>query len=306
MRGVKNVLLFLVIGLNSYLSYSQEFNCQVTIILESKVEASTADKVLIDQLKISIFEFMNNQQWTNDKYKTEERINCQIQLQIKAIPSYGQFNGSMQVQSTRPAFSSSYNTTLFNFEDTEIQINYTGGIPLVLPKNGYKDNLSSLLGFYGYFLLGMDYDSFSSKGGTSYFTEAQQIVLNAQSSNASGWESGEKGKGKRNRYWLVDNILHQLFEPLRECNFEYHRKGIDVLYEDKVKGRKEITDALSNLNKIIATRPNAVNVLNFCQAKATELNNLYIDADQKEKIDVVNLLKKIDPANSSKYEQILN
>ena len=149
-------LLVAFFSFYTFLSFGQELNCDVSIILEAKVEASTADKAVLDQLKTSIYEFMNNQQWTNDKFKTEERINCQIQLQITSIPSYGNFNGSMQIQSSRPALNSSYNTTLFNFQDDEIQIAYTGGVPLILPKNGYRDNLSSLLAFYGYFILGMD------------------------------------------------------------------------------------------------------------------------------------------------------
>jgi hypothetical protein len=136
--------------------------------------------------------------------------------------------------------------------------------------------------------------------------KAQQIVLDAQSSNIEGWMSNESGKGKRNRYWLVDNILHQLFEPLRECLYEYHRKGIDVLYQDKIQGRKAIYDALLKLNKITSVRPNSVNLQIFCYDKITELKNLFIDADPKEKTDIVALLKKIDPVNSSKYEQILN
>lgn len=290
----------------SFLSRGQEFNCQVSIIPNNNVPISTADQALIDVLKQAMTEFMNNQQWTNDKFKIEERINCQIQLQITNIPSFGNFQASLQIQSTRPALNSSYNTTLFNFQDDDIQFSYSAGTPLILPKNGYKDNLSSILGFYGYFMLGMDYDSFSLKGGTPYFTIAQQIVSNAQSSGIVGWQSNETGKGKRNRYWLIDNILHQLFEPLRECNYEYHRKGIDQLYENKEAGRKAIFDAMNKLNKITSTRPNSVNVLNFCQAKTTEIKNLFMDADPKDKTEIVNLLKKVDPANSSKYEQILN
>ena len=290
----------------SFLTYSQELNCTVTIIVNNGVPISTADQTVLDQLKISVYEFMNNQQWTNDKFKTEERISCQIQFQITEIPSFGNFKGSMQVQSSRPAFNSSYNSTLFNFQDDNVMISFQAGTSLVLPKNGYKDNLSSLLGFYGYFILGMDYDSFSLKGGTPFFTQAQQIVSNAQSSGIAGWQSNETGAGKRNRYWLVDNVLHQLFEPLRECNYEYHRKGIDVLYEDKAKGRKAIFEALTKLNKITAARPNSVNLQIFCYDKLNEIKNLFMDAEPKEKTDVVNLLKKIDPVNSSKYEQILN
>lgn len=295
--------LFLFFLLN-FIAFGQEFNCQVSIVVEAKVEVSTADKAVLDRLETAIFEFMNNQEWTSDRYKTEERINCQIQLQIKGIPSYGNFTGSMQIQSSRPAFHSSYNSTLFNFQDDDVNISFTGESPLILPKNGYRDNLSSILGFYGYFMLGMDYDSFSPKGGSPYFTEAQQIVSNAQSSGNVGWQSNEKGN--KNRYWLVDNILQQLFEPLRECNYEYHRKGIDELYDNKEEGRKAITASLKKLTKISTVRPNSINLLNFVQAKVNELSNLYIDADTKEKTDVVNVLKGIDPANSSKYEQILN
>jgi hypothetical protein len=300
---MKLVLLF--VFLFSFIVKAQEFNCVVSIVTEAKVEVSTADKAVLDRLETSIFEFMNNQEWTNDNFKIEERINCQIQIQIKGIPSYGNFTGSMQIQSSRPGFHSSYNTTMFNFQDNDIDISFTGESPLILPRNGYRDNLSSILGFYGYFILGMDYDSFSLKGGSPYFTLAQQIVANAQSSGNVGWQSNEKGT-KRNRYWLIDNIQQQLFEPLRICNYEYHRLGIDKLYDNKFEGRKAITEALKKLNKISTVRPNSVNLLNFVQAKVDELKNLYIDADTKEKTDVVNLLKGIDPANSSKYEQILN
>jgi hypothetical protein len=150
----------------------------------------------------------------------------------------------------------------------------------------------------------MDYDSFSLKGGTPYFNEAQQIVSNAQSSGAKGWKSNETGK--RNRFYLVDNVLHQLFEPLRLCNYNYHRKGIDFLYDDKLKARQAIYSALSELNKVVATRPNSVNLLNFVQAKLVELKNLYADAEIKDKTEVVNLLKRLDPTNASNYQDILN
>ena len=129
------------------------------------------------------------------------------------------------------------------------------------------------------------------------------MVTLAQTSNAPGWKSNEQGK--RNRYWLVDNILQELFQPLRECNYQYHRNGIDKLYENKEVGRKNIYDALNGLVKVVSTRPNSLNLLNFLQAKVTEIKNLYEDAEIKEKTDVVNLLKRLDPANSSKYQEIL-
>ncbi len=282
----------------------QELNCQVSIITDARLEVTSVEKEIFDQLKQTIYDMMNTTQWTKDKFKVEERINCNIQLQINSIPSPGTYSGSLQVQSSRPAFNSSYNTTIFNFQDDDIQFSYSRNAVLVYAPNQYRDNLTSILAFYAYFIIGMDYDSFSIKGGTPYFNEAQQIVSNAQTSSAPGWKSNEAGK--RNRFYLVDNILHQLFEPLRECLYEYHRKGVDKLYDDKLAARKAMYDALNKLSKVVTTRPNSINLLSFVQAKREELKSLYSDAEVKDKNDVVSLLKKLDPANASRYQEILN
>lgn len=300
---MKITVLSLFFFLFSYAGFTQELNCQVSIITDARLEVTSVEKEIFDQLKQTIYDMMNTTQWTKDKFKVEERINCNLQLQINEIPSSGTYSGSLQVQSSRPAFNSSYNTTLFNFQDDDIVFNYSRNSVLVYAPNQYRDNLTSILAFYAYFIIGMDYDSFSLKGGTPYFNEAQQIVSNAQSSGAAGWKSNESGK--RNRFYLVDNILHQLFEPLRECNYEYHRNGLDKLYDDKITGRKAIYEALNKLSKIVATRPNSINLLNFVQAKQVELKNLFADAEVKEKNDVVALLKRLDPANSSKYQDFL-
>ena len=295
-----SLLIFLYAGIAS----AQELNCQVSIITDARLEVTSVEKEIFDQLKQTIYDMMNTTQWTKDKFKVDERINCNIQLQINSIPSPGTYEGSIQVQSTRPGYNSAYNTTLFNFQDDDIQFAYSRNSILIYAPNQYRDNLTSILAFYAYFIIGMDYDSFSLKGGTPYFNEAQQIVSNAQSSGAKGWKSNETGK--RNRFYLVDNVLHQLFEPLRLCNYNYHRKGIDALYDDKLKARQAIYSALSELNKVVATRPNSVNLLNFVQAKLVELKNLYADAEIKDKTEVVNLLKRLDPTNASKYQDILN
>jgi hypothetical protein len=300
MKFIVSIIFF--IALSASLK-AQELNCQVSIITDARLEVTTVEKEIFEQLKQTIYDMMNTTQWTKDKFKVEERINCQIQLQINSIPSTGTYAGSMQIQSSRPAFSSSYNTTIFNFQDDDISFAYSRNSVLIYAPNQFRDNLTSILAFYAYFIIGMDYDSFALKGGTPSFTEAQSIVSNAQSSSAPGWRSNESGK--RNRFYLVDNILHQLFEPLRECNYEYHRKGIDKLYDDKIAGRKAIYEALNKLNKVVATRPNSINLLNFVQAKLVELKNLYADAEVKDKTDVVALLKRLDPANSSKYQTIL-
>lgn len=293
-------LLVFVIGFQNL--RAQELNCTVSIITNINTEVTTAEKELFDQLKQTIYDFMNNTKWTKDKFKVEERINCQLQLQINTINA-GTFSGSLQVQATRPCFNSSFNATLLNFQDDDFSFSYTRNAVLLYAPNQFKDNLSSILAFYAYYILGLDYDSFSSKGGTPYFTEAQQIVTNAQASGGAGWKSNEQGK--RNRYWLVDNALQQLFDPLREGSYEYHRKGMDHMYDKPDDARKAIIAALQKMSKISQTRPNSINLLNFAQSKTIEIKQVFVNATPEEKAEVVAVLKKIDPANSSKYEVIL-
>ena len=293
--------LMLVVSPNIY---GQELNCEVSIITDAKLEVTTTEQEALKQLKEVIFDFMNTTQWTKDKFKIEERINCNLQIQINNIPSAGTFSGSLQVLSSRPAFNSSHNSLLFNFQDNDIQFAFSRNTALYYTQNSFRDNLSSILAFYAYFMIGMDYDSFSPNGGTPYFVEAQQIVVNAQTSGARGWKASESGK--RNRFWLVDNVLQQLFQPLRDCNYNYHRKGMDQLYDDKDKGVKEIYKALIKLKPVVQTRPNTVNIINFVYCKTAELKSLLSDSDLKEKTDFVNLLKRLDPGNSSKFQAFLN
>lgn len=283
--------------------YSQELNCQVTIVTNVKTEVTSAEKELFDQIKQVVTDLMNNTKWTDEKFKVEERINCQLQLQINTINN-GNFTGSIQVQSSRPVYNGSYNTTLFNFQDDNLEFSYTRNSVLLYAENQYRDNLSSILAFYAYYIIALDFDSFSLQGGTKYFQEAQQIVTNAQASTSKGWRSNETGK--KNRYWLTENALQQLFEPLRECFYEYHRLGMDHLYDKPDDAKKAIYTALDKLSKIAAARPNSINIINFAYCKMNELKNLYSLAKPEDKTQIVTVLKKIDPTNSTKYEEILN
>lgn len=301
MKVIVRTLLVILLSVSSL--FGQELNCQVTIVSDNKLDLTSVEQEILEQMKNSIYEFMNNTQWTKDKFEVEERINCQIQLQINEIPRPGVYKGMMQVQSSRPTLNSTYNTMVFNFQDNDIEFAYTRGAALYFAPGQFRDNLTSLLAFYANYVIGMDYDSFGLKEGTPYFIEAQNIVVNAQNSGGSGWKSNESGK--RNRFWLVDNALHQLFEPLRICMYEYHRLGLDKLYENKKAGREAIYNAMNGLVKVVATRPGSLNLLNFVQAKSNELKNLYADAEVAEKNKMVALLKRLDPTNASKYQEIL-
>ena len=156
---LKKVLTFFLLIFCSH-SFSQELNCQVSVIVDARVEVSSVEKEVIEQMKQSVTDLMNTTTWTKDKFETEERINCVLQIQIKSIPSLGNYTGYIQVQSTRPAFNSNYNSILFNFQDDNLIFSYSRNTPLLFSVNQYRDNLSSILAFYAYFIIGMDYDSY--------------------------------------------------------------------------------------------------------------------------------------------------
>ena len=296
-------IFLLLVCLPMFKFSAQELNCQVNIIVDNKVEVNSTEQEIINQMKQSIAEIMNNTAWTKDKFKIEERINCNLQIQIREIPATGAYSGDIQVSSVRPAFNSNYNATVFNFQDQNFQASFSRGAVLNYVPNQYRDNLTSILAFYAYFIICMDYDSFSLKGGTPYFQEAQQIVTLAQTGGGAGWKSSESNK--RNRFYLVDNMLQPVFDPFRVCIYQYHRQGIDQLYDKKVEAKKAISTALNLLSPIMATRPNTVNVVSFLFGKTTELKNIFSDSELKEKQDLVNLLKRLDPANSTSYTTIL-
>lgn len=299
-----NRILFVLTVLTCFHFFGQELNCKVTIIKEASLEVNSTELEIFKELELVLTELMNNTQWTKDQFKTEERINCNIQLQISKIPAAGTYTGAIQIQSTRPVFNSNYNTLLLNYRDEDLAFSYSRNTLITYTPNQYRDNLSSIMAFYAYYILGMDFDSFSLKGGTKYFNECQQIVSNAQNSGAPGWKSSEQGK--RNRFWLVDNVLQASFEPLRECNYNYHRNGMDQMFDDKVKGKKALYEGLSKLNPVVQVRPNSPNVVNYLLCKRDELKKILSDSEPKEKSDFVTLLKRLDPSNSSKYQEILD
>jgi len=283
---------------------AQELNCQVSVIPNPNLDVTTTEQEIFKELERTVFELMNNTAWTKESFEIEEKINCNIVININSIPAQNKFEGSMQIQSTRPVFNSTYNSTVFNFLDEDLQFNFQRNAILNYAPNEFRDNLTSVLAFYAFMIIGYDFDTFSLEGGSTYFNKAQDIVVLAQNAGGSGWRSNERGR--KNRYWLVDNQLQQLFKPLRECFYEYHRAGLDKLYDDKNLARENMYNALQKLTPVNNARPASVNVLNFLQAKLKELQNLYADAEAKDKNNIVILLKRLDPSNSSKYQEIIN
>ncbi len=291
--------LILLTVLFSFQLQAQELRCKVVVNAD---QIQYTNKRMFKTLETSVSEFVNNTRWTKDNFTMDERIDCAMLITITKFDLPDQFTATIQVTSNRPVFNSGYSSNVFNFRDQDFNFTYTENAPIFFTPDQFQSNLASVVAFYAYLIIGMDYDTFSLEGGTQYFGEAQRVVTNAQSSGFAGWASSEK---QRNRFWIVDNMLQTAWQPLRECMYNYHRKGMDIMYEKPTEGRKVIMTSLEDLKKIHTIKPLSFNVQLFFTAKEDELVGIFSVADQVEKERVVNLLKTIDPTRSSKYNTIL-
>ena len=275
-------------------------NCSIQI---STQQVSDVDKTLSDALQKSVYEFINNRKWTEDNFLQHEKIECSILINLTERVSSDEFKATFNIQSRRPVFKTSYNSNMLSYQDNDIQFRYVQYETLEYSENSYVSELTSLVSFYVFMMLGLDYDSFSLNGGTTYFQKALQIVNNAQTSKYKGWKAFED---TRNRYWMVNNILDQPFKPLRETIYKYHRLGFDIMSEKVTAGRAAVTEALQNLQPLYRSRPNNFSMQVFFQGKVDELVKLYSSAPTEEKTKIIPLLTEIDPGRSSKWQQILS
>ena len=280
-------------------SHAQELNCQV-IINTSQIQGS-ANKQIFDQLQKSIFDFVNNRKWSNDIFGSQEKINCTFQIIINKSLGSDEYSASIQVESARPIYKSAYSSTIFNFQDDDFQFKFQQFSQLEFNENTFQNNLTSVLAYYAYVVLANDYDSFSPLGGTQYWQKAQQIVNNAQSANESGWVSSQS---QRNRYWLVENTLQQVFKGLRDCMYEYNKNGLDIMFEKTDEGRSAILKSLDLLMPVYKSRPASFNMQLFFNAKADELVNIFKGASPEEKNKIMELLSTLDPSRTNKYSKI--
>lgn len=291
--------IFLLIALISIITstFSQELNCKVDI---NSDQIPGTDKHLFDLLKTAVFEFMNNRKWTNDAFKPEEKIDCNILITL--TPGTDSYMASILVAANRPVYKASYNSPLLNYNDKDYQITYVENQPLDYSDNTYSSNLTSVLGFYAYLIIGMEYDTFSPNGGTPYLQKALAVVNNAQNAAEKGWKAFD---GTKNRYWLINNMMDASFIPLRECMYNYHRKGLDMMVDNKESGRTTILETIESLKKVHEAKPLSFNMQVFFQTKSEEIINIFSGAFPDEKSKIINTLNEIDPTNSNKYQRII-
>ena len=291
-------ILFIILMWISHGVNAQELFCNVQV---NASQIQTSDRKVFQTLQTAIYEFVNNTKWTSASIKNEERIECTFLINIKEKVSNDEFKASIQIQSTRPIYGTSYKSTMLNYLDNNFRFRYLEYQSLEFNENTHISNLTSVLAYYVYIVLGLDFDTFSEYGGAPYFIKAQNIVNNAQNAREIGWKAFESDK---NRYWLVHDLLDTRYEEIHNCYYRYHRVGMDMLSEKTEDGRYDITEALEELRGVYRDNPSAFILKIFFDAKADEITKIYSEAFPNEQARIIKLLTEIDPANSAKYQAI--
>lgn len=296
------ILTSIIIFIFATGSIAQELNCNVMI---QKPPVQGTSDMLFQSLQRSVSEFMNTRKWTNHNYEFNERIDCSILIKVSNV-SGSKFTSTIQVISNRPVYGTSLQTPMLNYKESNnmFEFDYVQNQNLEFNENRHTSNLTSVLAFYAYIILGLDYDSFALNGGSEYFKKAKRIVNNAQASNYKGWKAFESIK-QDNRYFLVENLTNSKYGAVRRASYRYHRLGLDLMHKRLEAGRNEVAESLKFLQRVYRQKPNLFIIKLFFDAKYSEIINIFSGAFAPEKTKVYNVVKETDPAHLTQYEKLV-
>jgi hypothetical protein len=304
---MKRLFIFSLALVLSAAVNAQELLAKVTV--NAQRVTTTVDKKIFSTLQTQLINLLNNRKWTNESFQTHEKIECNFLLNIDKVLEPNVYQASLTIQAARPVYNSSYQTALINFVDADVTFRYVEFQPIEFNENRIQGtdplaaNLTAVLGYYVNIILGLDYNSFSPKGGDVYFQKALNIVNNApENRSISGWKAFD---GLRNRYWLAENLMNTRYNIVHDVMYTYYRQGLDNMYEDEANGRRSILAALKQLKSFNDQNQNSMILQFFMQGKSLELIRIFKKAPPQEKNDAANILSQIDITNASKYKDEL-
>lgn len=286
------VLIFVLSPLSA-----QELNCEVVINAE---KTGKENQSVFQTLQRALTEFVNQTTWTDKKFQEEEKVSCSMFITINSFEGES-FSGTIQVQSSRPVYGSTMVTPVFNFNDEQFSFNYREYQPLNYSQNSYSSNLVSVISYYVYTILGIDADTFAPEGGTAYFEEAKRIVSTAQQGGQSGWKASD---GTRSRYRLNTDLLANTYAEYRQALYQYHRQGLDVMYDDVKAGKEAIAEALIGLKPMNDRRSNSLLMRTFFDAKADEVSDIFSGGPEINKPELQQALNDIAPRYSKNWRNL--
>lgn len=283
-------------------AYAQELNCKIQVNAQ---KIAGLDQNVFKRLEQGITEFMNSQAFTQDVFAPQERIECGLTILLESNPSQDVFNATIIASSSRPVFNSSYNTPLLNLQDKQFAFTYTENTPIIFNINQFNSNLSSVLAYYAYLFIALDYESMGKGNGAKYF-QALETILNQVPVGTLGWnrDGGAVG-GERNRFFMINSFQNPRFSGMKDAYTDIHLNGLDLMYDKPDKARQNIMSSLENLQKTFKDFPNNVLITVFMQTKREEFISLFSGAPQGEKVKATALLKQLDPPNAPMYDRII-
>ncbi|MBH8557687.1 type IX secretion system protein PorD [Hymenobacter negativus] len=283
---------------------AQELSAEVRVSTEN---VTISDPTIVTQMQNDIRTFLNNRAWTTQTYRPEERIRLKIFVGITAIPQNGTYNTTMRLISTRPVYGTGYETNVVSIVDRSFNFNYSPQNPLDFSPNSFVSNLSSLLGYYAYLVIGIDRDTYARLGGTPYYELARNVVnYSANQTQTNETDEGWRGSGSRERHFILDNLTDPQLEAFRTGLYSYYRQGMDIFIEKPEEARTSVMAALTGVQKAALTRPGTLFARAFFDAKSDEIANIFrTSQDQQQKQQLVTMLTEVDPTNSAKYQTVL-
>ena len=293
---MRNLVLILFLFFISNV-HSQQLNCEILI---NSDKVATTNNQIFRNLKNSISDFVNKTDWTGEEYKQTERIECSMVIIINSYES-NQFSATIQVQSSRPVFNSTYSSPVFNYNDKDFGFRYVEFESLLFNPTNFDSNLVSVLAYYSYMIIGIDADTMGLMTGNKYYDVAQQIVSVAQQSGFAGWGQSD---GNQNRYFLVTDMLSGTFDDYRLALYQYHREGLDNMHADIKTSKDKVLESLTTLSKIYNVRPNAFLTRLFFDAKSDEIVSILSGGPKVSLSKTIETLNRISPLNSSKWLSI--
>ena len=300
---MKKYSILPILLLCSLSARSQELRCNIQVTSQ---QIQGTNRQVFQTLQSAMNEFINGRAWSNYKFTANERIECSMLINIQEMSGADQFRGTLQIQVRRPVYNSSYNSVLLNYIDNDLDFRYVEFQPLEFSETSHLSNLTSILSFYANIILGIDFDSYGLMTGNEFYLKAEKIMNNAQNAVERGWKAGES-TGRKNRYWLISNILNQDYTPVREFLYRYHRLGLDAMYDKLVEARSTVAESLVLLQELYRNRPDPF--MYFLQvildAKSDEFVNIFQGSMEDEKRRVLAVLNQIDPTHGDKYRKIM-
>lgn len=293
MKKIFNTLLLLFTGIIS----AQQLNCTVQLNTD---KVATTNNQIFKNLQGAITDFVNKTDFTGQTLKQHEKINCSMVIIVNSYDN-NSFTASIQVQSTRPVFNSTYASPVFNFNDNDFSFRYTEFENLIFNPATFESNLVSMLSFYSYIILGLDADTYALNGGKEWLDLALQVQTAAQQGGYKGWSQSD---GNQNRFFLINDLLSGTFQPYRDALYAYHRQGLDTMTEDVKVAKENVIGAIEMLSSIYNSRPNAFLTRVFFDAKSDEILSVLSGGPNMEIRAFVDKLNRISPVNSTKWSTI--